>query len=138
MTDFLLSLNGTLQKSLYSTLEIFYLLPLEPLQLCPHQPPHILKSESRRMHPPLRIPNIRTQLVQPILLGLALSEQFVLIVFTLLHLRLGGVPRVESLLSLRKSGFDTSDKSDIFIDGDAKRQDILLRLSFVELSYPEL
>lgn len=83
------------------------------------------------MHLPLRISDVRTQLVQTILLRFALPKQFVLSILALLHLRLRCVPGVICFLALGKGLFDASYETNIFIYSNAECQYILLRLTFV-------
>ena len=138
MTDLLLRLNGAFQERLDPALEVFHLLPFESLQLASHQPAHVLEEEPGLMHLPLRVADIRAQLVQPILLRLALPKQLVLSVLPLLHLRLRRVPGVERFLTLGKGHLDASNQPDVFVDRNAEGQDILLRLSFVQFFNSEL
>lgn len=48
------------------------------------------------------------------------------------------MPRMECLLSLLEGQLDRANKSDVFINGDTKREDILLRLPLMELLNADL
>lgn len=48
------------------------------------------------------------------------------------------MPGVVSLLSLLECCLNTADETDVFVDDDAERQNVLLRLAVVELANADL
>ena len=134
----LLRLDSALQKRLNPTLKVLHLLPLKPIQLIPHQPPHILKQPPGLRDLPLRLRHVRLDLAQPILLAPPLPQQLLQAPPPLLHLRLGGVPRVEGPLPLLEGLLDGPDEPDVLLDDDAERQHVLLRLAVVDVADSEL
>ena len=90
------------------------------------------------MHPPLRIGNVRAQLIETILLAPALSEQFILRALALLQLCFRRMPRMVRFLTLLECRLDATNQAYVFINYDTEGENVLLCLTIVELTNAEL
>lgn len=132
-SNLLLSLDRALQEGLDSALEILHLLLLKPVQLGPERSPHVIEGDPGSVKLPLAIPNLGRHLVEPVLLRLALPLELFKCCPSLGEFQVCGMVRVESLLSLVEGEFDGPNDADVLLDRDAESQDVLLRLTLVQL-----
>lgn len=132
-SNLLLGLDRALQEGLDSALEVLHFLLLKPVQLGPERSPHVIEGDPGGVELPLAIPNLGRHLVEPVLLRLALPLELFKCCPSLGEFQVCGMVRVESLLSLVEGEFDGPNDADVLLDRDAESQDVLLRLTLVQL-----
>lgn len=137
-TYLLLRLDRALQESLNPRPEILHLLLLESLQLDPHALTQIVKRKLCLMRPALRIPDIRLQLPDPILLRPSPADDPVQRRTSFLQVRIRCMPQPPRALPLLKCLADAADEADVLVDDDAKGECVLLRLAGVKVADAEL
>lgn len=85
------------------------------------------------MQLPFRIGNLGAQLRETILLGLALSLEFVERLLPLDELCFRGMAVLVGFLALLEGELDAANDADVFVDRDANGEDVLGCLPLVEL-----